>query len=592
MENIYEFIKTSQTNYQKPIQLEDGWNWSMKEHLRLSFLYKHSQFDENNDSRNTRPFKNIVKPILNIQYRTEGFDVKDIEIYVNNPDKYYKSFLVKKFHEKWAKENKIDTFIDDTVESYVDYGGVLVRNTTQSRPEVIDMRSLSFCNQTNILENPFAILHTMSPSELRKYKEWGQEGATITIEELIALYKKENGDEPKEIEIYEIHGTLPSSWLNVEENESSDIVEKDIQQIQIVAFYQKPEGIEQGVVLFRKKEPKLPFKFLSRDKIYGRALGWGGIEELFEPQIWTNFGEVAIAEMLEQASKVLYKSDDLKFKTRNNLSNVRQGEVLQLQTGTDIAQLDTFPRNLATFNDSLERWQEQAQIMGAASEGMLQAESKSGVPFKLFEAQQMEARGMHHYRQGQIAVFIDEIYREWTLPHLSNEIANEQNFLTELSSDELMKVIDQMVENEANRFQIEKVLDGELVFPEEVADLKETTRIRLANRGSKWFVKILKDEMKEPLGISTNIAGKQKNLALLTDKVVNVLRQFISTPEIRQDPEMIKLLNTILESSGMSPIIYGASPQRQPALPQQQQGGGGTEPLKALGQAQLEATKL
>ena len=108
-------------------------------------------------------------------------------------------------------------------------------------------------------------------------------------------------------------------------------------------------------------------------------------------------------------------------------------------------------------------------------------------------------------------------------------------------------------------------------------------------KGNKRFFKIFKDELKDtPLEIFTNIAGKQKNLALLTDKVVNVLRQFIATPEIRNDPEMVRLLNTILESSGMSPIMFG--PSRTQQIPQQiQQGGGGIEPLQALGRMGQEA---
>ena len=64
-------------------------------------------------------------------------------------------------------------------------------------------------------------------------------------------------------------------------------------------------------------------------------------------------------------------------------------------------------------------------------------------------------------------------------------------------------------------------------------------------------------------------------------RLVNVLRQYIATPQIRQDPEMTKILNTILESSGLSPIMFGpASALPQPEV---QQGGGSTQPLQALG---------
>ena len=67
---------------------------------------------------------------------------------------------------------------------------------------------------------------------------------------------------------------------------------------------------------------------------------------------------------------------------------------------------------------------------------------------------------------------------------------------------------------------------------------------------------------------------------MLTDKLVNVLRQYIATPQIRQDPEMAKLLNVILESSGLSPIMFGSS-----AAPPQPARAETLEPLKQLSQA-------
>lgn len=584
--NIYDFVVEQKTAYNKPISVSDGWDWGMKEHLKRSFLYKNSQFERDNENRDKRPFKNIVRPILNIQYRTEGFDVKDIEIYVSNPEKYHKSFLTKKFHDKWALENQIDTFIDEVVESYVDYGGVLVRDLGENRPEVVDLRNIAFCDQTDILSGAFAIKHNLSPQQLREQKYWGdnKKGATVDIETLITLCEKEkstnevsgkkNPTPGKYIEIYEIHGTFPDNWLNKEDKEEG----KYTNQIHIVAFYQDQSNNENGVSLFASRESELPFKFLARDKVSGRALGFGGVEELFESQVWTNYSEIQIREMLELASKTFYKTTDQRFKTRNQLINGDNGQVFDLQEGKDISQIDTTPRNLVVFNNALIQWEQHANRIGAAGE-VLQGESPSaGTPFKLQELVTMEAKSLHNWRQGKIATFIDEIYRDWVIPHIYKEILKGKEFLSELSANELMEISEKISENMANNFVKEKILNGELVMPEEMETLKQESLERFLKGGQKRFIEILKDEFAEThLDIQTNIAGKQKNLALLTDKLVNVLRQFIATPEIRQDPEMIKLLNTILESSGMSPIMFGAS-----RLPVKQEGSASTEPLKAL----------
>src|SRR3990167_5847295 len=102
--NIYEFITTEENSYKAlGIEVSDGFPWHMACHIKLTNLYKNSQFETGKDDN--KPYKNITRPILNLQYRTEGFDVKDIELYVNEAKNYYKSFLLKKYHEKWAREN-------------------------------------------------------------------------------------------------------------------------------------------------------------------------------------------------------------------------------------------------------------------------------------------------------------------------------------------------------------------------------------------------------------------------------------------------------------------------------------------------------
>ena len=474
METIFDYIKNEETNYAKPVELVDGWFWNMKDHLRQSYLYINSQFYLDNDNRDLRPFKNIVLPILNIQFRTEGFDVKDIELYADNKDEYFKSLLIKKFHDKWALENKMDTFIDETVESYCMYGGVLVRKTKKARPEVIDLKSLAFCNQNDLLNYPFGILHEMSFSELRKEgkaRGWGGEGADIDIETLIELIKKEDKDMA---EIYEVHGNMPIEWLNDEE--IIDESEMDVGQVQIIAFYRDQENHKQGVTLFKKEMPKLPFKFLKRDEIKNRALGRGGVEELFESQTWTNWNEVKIAEMLNSAAKTIFTSDDPTLKSRNNLNNVDNNEVISLQEGRALIQVDTFPRNLEKFNESVDRFFQHAQLLGSASDPLLGETPSSGTPFKLFEAQQIEGRGMHKYRQGKLAVFMDEIYRDWILPHLSSEIVKEQNFMQELSADEMQEVMDKILIKKTNEFKKKKILGMQEVNDDLLNDFQEQVR--------------------------------------------------------------------------------------------------------------------
>jgi hypothetical protein len=581
MRDIFSYIIEQEGAFTKPIPIESNWYWGFQQHVLRSFSYKHSQFEDDNDDRSERPFKNIVRPMLNLQYRSEGFDVKDIDIYVDNADTYYKSFLLRKYYQKWALKNEMDTFIDDVVESFVDYGGVLVRNTKSVRPEVVDLRSIAFCDQTEILSGAFAIKHFFSPRDLMDMKKsgWGTIGADTTIENLIfkaesaKQFRKDTGKiktPSKYVEIYEVH--------NISAMDIDPTSEDTTQMMYIVAFYEDESGQKQGVTLFSTPEPELPFKMLKRDPIRGRALGWGGVEELFEPQIWTNYAEIHIIGMLRQASKVVYLSTDPRFKNQN-IGTYDNGSILDIQANADIRQLDTVPRNLTVFENYVVEQHEHAMEMSSASDISLGQQPNSGTPFKSVETQLVENKSLHLWRQGRIAVFIDEIHRDWIIPQLGREIVKGDKFLAELSSDELYEISQKVGTSIANDRAKEVILNGGTLTQEEYEAFKSFVTENSLKAGNKRFVEILKDEFSgEKLQVSTNIAGKQKNLALLTDKFVNVVRQIIATPNIRQDPELVKMLNSILETSGISPVGF-ASPMAQPME------GGATDGLKQFAQA-------
>ena len=567
METIFDYITKQKTKYAQSVEIEDGWSWNMPDHLRRSFLYLNSHFEEQNENRELRPFKNIVLPILNIQFRTEGFDVKDIELYVDNSDEYFKSLLVRKYHIKWALEKDIDTFIDEFVESYAGYGGALIRKTKGARPNVVKLRTLAFCNQHDLMNNPFAIFHQMSFSELRDAVDklgWGNEGSDIDIETLIELVKKEKKDV---VEIFEVHGNLPVEFLSDED--ASGESKMDVPQIQVVAEYMSESGQKAGVTLFRKKMPKSPFKFIKRDDVENRALGRGGVEELFEAQTWTNWDEIKIREMMNGAAKTILWSDDPGMKSRNNLNDLDNNEILNVLEGKTIQQLDTQPRNLQVFNQSVDRFWEHSQKIGAASDTLIGEKPSAGTPFKLFEAQQIEDKSLHTYRQGKLAVFMDEIYRDWILPFFQIEVVKEQNFMQELSADEMEVVVEKVITKKVNAFKKQMILSMQEIDDDIVALYDDKVRQDVVKQGSKRFFKILKDEMKGlPISVMTNIAGKQKNLNAMTDKIVNVLRQYLATPELRDDPDMAKLINIILESSGLDPLTIGPKPKQlaPPAL--------------------------
>ncbi len=579
--DIHEYVKQQEAAFILPITVPGtDWEWNMKEHIRLTTLYKHSQFSVGNDakSRDDKPNKNIIRPILNLQYRTEGFDVKDITLYIDDSKQFFKSFLVKRFHERWAVENKIDTLIDDVNESIVDYGGSLLRDVSGKCPEMIPLTTIAFCDQTNMKKGPIGIKHFFDPSELQEYAAvgWGDKanGADVTIEEAIVLAKSEkastNATDGKKdktpgkyIECYEVVGTLPQSWLK-----KGGSPDKYVYQMHILMYYTDKDGKKQGLTLYAGRAAKNMFKVVLRDKIFGRALGFGGVEELFDAQVWTNYSEIAKKGLLDAATKIILKTTDMALKQRHpkGLKDMDNLDILEIEKGESLDQVNTQPVNMALFDKAVADWENHARTLGSANDVSLGENPTSGTPFKLQNLVTAEGHGLHEFRRGKYASFIgNEVYKDWVLPHITEDILKGKTFLETLDLKELQQIADSLVVCEVNKVVKEKILNGEEIVPADIDRLKAEIRQQFMKKGATHFLEIFKDEMKDaPIVVKVDVIGKNKNLDKVTDKLVNIYRQVFANPAILNDRRAAELFNQIIEYSGLSPIDFDMS---TPAAP-------------------------
>jgi hypothetical protein len=574
--NIFDYIVTQEANYRHPVPINDVWNWSMKDHIKTSDLYDNSQLLNGKDD--FTPVKNITRPILNLQYRTEDIELKDVQIYVDDPSKFHLSFLVKKYHDDvFVQENDLDTFFDELNVSRIKFGGGLSKQLNRPAPEVVPLQSIAFCDQTDMLSGPIGIKHHYSPDQLLDMKKvgWGDEanGATITVENLIKLSreeKKEPGDNQtaktpgRYIEIYEVHGNFPKRFAN-----DKDDSEEYETRLFICAFYQRKNKPERtGVILYTALEPKSPFKMVRRDPVYGRALGFGGAEELFEPQVWVNYDMIRMQAMLDAASKTIMQiagpssgvvAAKTDVKNLDNLSLIDVGE-------NAVSQVDTFPRNIALFDKSIASWEAHAQQMGAANDSIMGQPPTSGTPFKLQELVTAESHGLHDYRRGIFAKHIEEIYRDWIIPHIQRKITQGTKFLSELTLDELQYVSESMVTNQVNNRIKELILSGENVTPEQQEAFTKLYKEEFVKKGNKQFIEILKGEFKDmPLGVKVTVQGKSKDLSGRTDKLVNIFRVVVANPAVLKMPPIARIFNDILEASGLNPADFSQITKEQVA---------------------------
>lgn len=589
-QSIYAYVKSEEANFESnEVQVGDNWSWNFRDHVQLIFHLKNGVFftGENNW---LRAFKNIMEPILNLSYWTEDIEVKDVTFYIENENGRALSFLVKKYHdEKYVKEHDLDTLFDEITESDIDYGGVLVQKGVE-RPEVLQLNSVAFCDQTDIESGPVAFKVNFSPSKLKKMAKfgWGKEanGATMDLEELctLASYEKEsatlsnveNQVPGKNIEVYIVRGDMPEDYIY-----GNGDFEYHCPQIQIIAYYTDKDGKQEGVTLYRKKDDG-HLKFFTSKKVYGRALGRGIGESLLHPQIWTNFLTIHKTALLESASKVPLQTDDPAYATRNKIQDMENLEVTVLEEGKEIRQIPTAaPANIQLYANEINSWFEYAQFAGSAFDPILGKEATSGTTFRGQERTVAQGKGPHERRRGQRAKFIEMIYRDWIIPDIVSEILDGKKFLATLSGDDISWVMERVVSNRVNQKLTELVLNGETFTKEEQEAMRLQFKDEFLKGGNVKLLEILKDEFKDvEANIGISIANKQKNLADLSDKVLSIFQFVFQNPQgfmaAMQIPALAKSFESILEFSGLSisdfSSLLAAPPQlAQPEAPQQPQ---------------------
>lgn len=589
---VFEYI-TSEENAWKTtrIPLTGSKDWNMSEHIERCTNVANAWFHKGANDGN-RPYDDIVTPIINVAFRTEGFDVKDIVPYVDDINESYKSFIIKKLHPQWARRMELDTLIDDVVETSVIYDLVLMKDVNSVRPEVVDLKTIAFCDQTDVLSGPICLKHQYTIAEMVSFKgKWDSDKINQAIlqsseEKSVSIAGDQKAKTPsKYITVYELRGMMPEYWLS-EEGEMHDYVD----QMHLVCFYHDKEGNKQGITLYKGEDKPLSesFKALKIDRIRskGRACGRSIVESLFEPQVWNNYAGIKLKKMLDSAvNLVITDSEEL---ANQKLTELKDNTILKQNKGDSTVRLDGQLQNLPAFQNYQTKQENSARIIGSASDAQLGSNPTAGTPFALQALVVQEGQGIHEYRQGKIATFFaDVLYRDWILGYLIKEINTGVKFSEELSLEEMQEVASAIGRNAVEDKIKRTILDtGKIPTEQDREMMMQVFTDEFTRGGNRKFFETIKGELKDvPVSVMINIKGKQRRMAQNADKITNIIREIPKLP--MHVPGIGRAINELLEESGMSPIDWSQITKVQSAQPVQ----AGTFNPKPQEQLQEEVTK-
>ncbi len=135
------------------------------------------------------------------------------------------------------------------------------------------------------------------------------------------------------------------------------------------------------------------FKALKIDQVrsHGRACGKSIVERLFEPQVWNNYSGIKIKGMLDSAVNLL-QTDSEEYGNKK-ISDLKEMRILKHEPGRPISRVDMNLQNVTELTNYQTQQENNARMLGSASDGALGRNPVSGTPFCITRLSSSTRRG-------------------------------------------------------------------------------------------------------------------------------------------------------------------------------------------------------
>lgn len=559
------------------ITLIDGLTFSQWQTLKKIEYYSNSKYltGDKDELGRDKPFYNIVNYRVNVAVRATDIDVKDIKIISDNPNFAEYAFLYNHEAYEWMKQSDFSLFLNQFGQTRARYGGVLVKKCQYKEPgeqeeleiEVVPWKNV-ITDQVDIENGVITEKHYMLPNELAEKKDvWENVDKALELSTNMEknLQKGVAQTATNRIPVYEIEGVFPETF-DPEIGEDGDK-----HTFKLMRFIVAGDAGKQ-VLLFKEDLEESQYKYLSWEKIPGRGLGRGVVEEGFEAQRWTNDAVIGETNAMTLSGKVVMVTDSEDV-GNNAITDLVNGSVVKIKRGESVQSLSMLPSSFPEYNNLKTSWDTQVQRSTNTFDAVTGETMPSGTPLGSLAIQAQQASSYFDYKREEAGIFITELFNDWVLPFLAKRINKEHILSSEFGQDELMKMDEAFATHLVNEELKKKVLAGVIVSPEEYQAGIDFTKNKLAQRGNRRFLEVPSWWFKDfKPKVSVIVTKELKDTDVEKKNLEYISMIFAKNPQAMQDPVMAKIIGRMAELSGiLSPgQIAGMSNSAQKmSIPQQ-----------------------
>lgn len=543
----FETVKKAAEDFIEPsntIEIVDGLEFNQYNTIKRIMYYYLSQFLTGNydDQGDRKYFFNIVKKAKDVFVKAIDFDTKNVNILTAAGSLPLRTWLFERDLKFWMKDQNFGKILNKIFDGVGLLGSSVVK-VINNVPYMVDLRNFAMDQDADSLDKSSIIVetHEYTPlefSRIAKKRGWKDWKSAI----------KDN-----KVTVYEGYGE-----------------DEDLNYRRIICA---DTGRKGGLILDDVKVDTHPYWEFHGSKIFGRWLGIGAIEPLFDPQIRIN-------ELTNQETKSSYwsalriwQSRDRGIR-RNLLTDVKNGEVLQIDD--PLIQVDMTDRNLSFYESEFLRWMKQRDELSFSYEGMTGERLPSGTPLGSAQLMTMQAGSYFDQIQENVALDVKEFLYKVIIPGFQKN--NSKEHYLRLAGEDLDKVNALLVAKELRKKQLMFFQKGRALVGPELEFIRGIITEKVKGQ-KEQLVKVIQDTYTDiKYKIDIVITGEQLDTRVRAATLFAALQALTTDPTLMVDPQKKKFFYRWLEMGGVSPIDLEAETVA-PTMISGRAGGGVSRPV-------------
>jgi len=594
-QSIQQVVREAEDNYlHGSVQMSEYVEFDLHDTIEKIDAYLNSRhISGSQDSLGRdKPFFNICTAAANIWYRATDIDRKDIRIMPDCQDNTALAFIATILLQQWMKDARFGVFLNEWGRTLARYGSAVtkfVERDGELVAEVVPWNRL-IVDPIDFDALPRIEKVWKTAEQLRQMEHYDREVVDALIDARTAretLDGKQQDNQSKFIEVYEVHGMLPASLLTDEhvDDESDEVY---TQQMHVVAFVQGKGDEFEDFTLYRGREAKDPYMITHLIKEDGRTLSIGAVEHLFEAQWMVNHSQKNIKDTLDLASKLIFQTSDGAYVGRNVLTAIETGQVMVHKPNEPLTRMANDKPDISALQNFAVQWQNLAQEITSTPDAMTGTTMPSGTPYSLGAFLGAQANSLFELMTENKGLSLEEMMRIHILPNLMKKMDTKDEVVALLDERGITEIDSMYVPREAirryNKEAKRALIDGQIPPEFDQVQMQGQVQQELGKMGNmrpfkpsdiknKTWKEALKGfEMRATVEVTNENTDKQAVLATLS----SVLQTIAANPMVLQDPNAKMVFSQILTETGkISPIQLSTAQTSQP----QQLGAGNLQAL-------------